>query len=111
MGFSKSKIGSGGSYEYAKKYQENTVGCCVKFWNSAKIEVDGHTDSVGPEAYNMKLSERRAAAVKDYLIKEASVNSSKIAAIGFGEAKPVADNKTAAGRAQNRRVEILIMSD
>jgi OOP family OmpA-OmpF porin len=80
----------------------------VKKYPGAKIEVDGHTDSVGPEAYNMKLSETRAAAVKDYLLKEAGVDSSTVAAIGFGEARPVADNKTAAGRAQNRRVEILV---
>jgi OOP family OmpA-OmpF porin len=83
----------------------------VKKYPGAKIEVGGHTDSTGPDAYNQKLSERRATAVKDYLIKEAGVESSKIAAVGYGEAKPVADNKTAAGRAQNRRVEILILSD
>lgn len=83
----------------------------VKKYPGSKIEVGGHTDSVGPDAYNMKLSEQRATAVKNYLIKEAGVNSSKIAAIGYGEAKPVADNKTSAGRAQNRRVEILVLSD
>ena len=83
----------------------------VKKYPGSKIEVEGHTDSVGPDTYNMKLSERRATTVKDYLIKEAGVNSSKIKAIGFGESKPVADNKTAAGRTQNRRVEILILSD
>ncbi len=83
----------------------------VKKYPGAKIEVDGHTDSTGTDAYNQKLSERRAAAVKDYLIKEAGVDSSKITAIGYGKTKPVADNKTAAGRAKNRRVEILILSD
>jgi len=83
----------------------------VKKYPGAKIEVDGHTDSTGTDAYNQKLSERRAAAVKEYLIKEAGVDSSKITAVGYGVAKPVADNKTAAGRARNRRVEILILSD
>lgn len=83
----------------------------VKKYPGAKIEVDGHADSIGPDEYNMKLSERRAMAVKDYLIKEASIESSKITAVGYGETKPIADNKTAAGRAQNRRVEILILSD
>jgi OOP family OmpA-OmpF porin len=83
----------------------------VKKYPGAKIEVDGHTDSTGADAYNQKLSERRAAAVKDYLIKEAGVDSSKITAVGYGKTKPVADNKTAAGRAKNRRVEILILSD
>jgi len=83
----------------------------VKKYPGSKIEVEGHTDSVGTDAYNQKLSERRAAAVRDYLIKEADIESSKITAVGYGESRPVADNKTAEGRTQNRRVEILILSD
>ena len=83
----------------------------VKKYPGAKIRLDGYTDSIGTDAYNIKLSERRAAAVKDYLIKEAGVDSSKITAVGNGEADPVADNKTAEGRAKNRRVEISILSD
>ena len=83
----------------------------VKKYPGAKIQLDGYTDSTGPDAYNMKLSERRAAAVKDYLIKEAGLDSSKITVVGHGGADPVADNKTAEGRAKNRRVEISILSD
>ncbi len=83
----------------------------VKKYPGAKIRLDGYTDSIGTDAYNMKLSERRATAVKNYLIKEAGVSSSKITAVGHGEADPVADNKTADGRAKNRRVEISILSD
>ena len=83
----------------------------VKKYPGAKIRLDGYTDSIGTDAYNIKLSERRATAVKDYLIKEAGVSSSKITAVGHGEADPVADNKTAEGRAKNRRVEISILSD
>ncbi len=83
----------------------------VKKYPGAKIEVEGHTDSTGTDAYNQKLSERRASAVKDYLIKEAGVDSSRITAVGYGKTRPIADNKTAAGRAKNRRVEILILSD
>jgi outer membrane protein OmpA-like peptidoglycan-associated protein len=83
----------------------------VKKYPGAKIRLDGYTDSIGTDAYNMKLSERRATAVKNYLIKEAGVDSSKITAVGHGEADPVADNKTAQGRAKNRRVEISILSD
>jgi outer membrane protein OmpA-like peptidoglycan-associated protein len=83
----------------------------VKKYPGAKIRLDGYTDSIGTDEYNMKLSERRATAVKDYLIKEAGVSSSKITAVGHGEADPVADNKTAEGRAKNRRVEISILSD
>jgi len=83
----------------------------VKKYPGTKIRLDGYTDSIGTDEYNMKLSERRATAVKDYLIKEAGVSSSKITAVGHGEADPVADNKTPEGRAKNRRVEISILSD
>jgi OOP family OmpA-OmpF porin len=83
----------------------------VKKYPGANIRIDGYTDSIGTDAYNLKLSERRATAVMDYLIKEAGVESSKITAIGHGEADPVADNKTEVGRAKNRRVEISILSE
>lgn len=71
-----------------------------------RVSVEGHTDSVGSDAYNEKLSERRAQAVKAYLVKE-GIDAGRIDAKGFGESKPTADNKTAAGRAENRRVEII----
>ncbi|MFF7708314.1 OmpA family protein [Pseudomonas sp. NPDC007930] len=71
------------------------------------IKVEGHTDSVGTDAYNQKLSERRAASVVNYLVGH-GVAQSKITSEGFGESRPVADNATDAGRAQNRRVEIHI---
>jgi OOP family OmpA-OmpF porin len=83
----------------------------VKKYPSAMIRLDGYSDSIGIEEYNLKLSERRAEAVMDYLIKEAGVSSSKIMAVGHGEADPIADNKTSEGRAKNRRVEISILSD
>ena len=65
----------------------------------------GHTDSVGTDAYNQRLSERRAAAVKDYLVSK-GIAASKITTIGKGESQPVATNKTAEGRQKNRRVDI-----
>jgi OmpA-OmpF porin, OOP family len=65
----------------------------------------GHTDSIGTEAYNQKLSERRAAAVKDYLVSK-GIPAAKITTIGKGESQPVATNKTAEGRQKNRRVDI-----
>ena len=83
----------------------------LKKYPGTKIRLDGYTDSTGAEAYNMKLSERRATAVKDYLVKEAGVDSSKITVVGHGGADPVADNKTPEGRAKNRRVEISILSE
>ena len=65
----------------------------------------GHTDSIGSDAYNQRLSERRAAAVKDYLVSK-GIPASKVTTIGKGESQPVATNKTAAGRQKNRRVDI-----
>jgi OOP family OmpA-OmpF porin len=65
----------------------------------------GHTDSVGSDAYNQKLSERRAAAVKEYLVSK-GIPASKVTTIGKGESQPVATNKTAEGRQKNRRVDI-----
>ena len=65
----------------------------------------GHTDGIGTEAYNQKLSERRAAAVKDYLVSK-GIPSAKVTTIGKGETQPVATNKTAEGRQKNRRVDI-----
>lgn len=69
------------------------------------MTVVGHTDSVGEEAYNQGLSERRAAAVRDYLISQ-QLDGTKIDASGRGETSPVASNETAEGRQKNRRVEI-----
>ncbi len=71
------------------------------------IKVVGYTDSVGTDAYNQQLSIRRANAVKDYMVSE-GVDPGIIDAKGMGEADPVASNKTAAGRAENRRVEISV---
>jgi OOP family OmpA-OmpF porin len=72
-----------------------------------KVLVVGHTDSIGTETYNQKLSERRAATVKNYLV-EKGISADKIETVGKGESQPIADNKTRAGRAQNRRVEVTV---
>jgi len=74
---------------------------------SVHAEVAGHTDSIGSEAYNMKLSERRAEAVKRYLVDQ-GIDASRLDARGYGESRPIADNKTKQGRAQNRRAEIIV---
>ncbi len=71
----------------------------------AKFSVDGHTDSVGRASTNKRLSEARALSVKEYLVGH-GVNEFRLSSKGFGEDQPIADNKTRAGRAQNRRVEI-----
>ena len=75
---------------------------------SAQLRVSGHTDSVGKDAYNQKLSEKRAHSVTDYLIGSGVPRSNFVSVTGAGESHPVADNKTAEGRALNRRVEIQI---
>jgi OOP family OmpA-OmpF porin len=73
------------------------------------VEVAGHTDSVGSEEYNMGLSDRRANSVKDYLISQ-GITATRLTARGYGESQPVASNDTDAGRAQNRRVELIVLS-
>ena len=75
---------------------------------SARLRVTGHTDSVGSDTYNQKLSDRRAHSVVEYLISNGIARSSFVSVLGAGESQPVADNKTADGRAMNRRVEIQI---
>ena len=85
----------------------------VKKYPGYKISIEGHTDSKGSDKYNQALSERRAAAVKDYLLKQGMIDTHKdmIVAKGYGESKPIADNKTEKGRFENRRVEILVLSE
>ncbi|TEL76759.1 OmpA family protein [Pseudomonas aeruginosa] len=77
----------------------------MKQYPSTSTTVEGHTDSVGTDAYNQKLSERRANAVRDVLVNEYGVEGGRVNAVGYGESRPVADNATAEGRAINRRVE------
>ena len=71
------------------------------------ILIEGYTDSVGNDAYNLKLSERRAEAVKQYLVDKYGIDPNRLIARGGGESNPVASNSTEEGRAQNRRVEII----
>jgi OOP family OmpA-OmpF porin len=80
----------------------------MKDYPDLKVVIEGHTDSVGTNAYNINLSRERAAAVKNYMVEKNGIDSSRIATVGFGENKPVADNATAKGRAKNRRVEAAV---
>ncbi len=70
-------------------------------------EVAGYTDSTGKASYNLELSQRRAEAVRQYLVRY-GIDATRLSARGYGEADPIASNRTAAGRAQNRRVELRI---
>ena len=75
-----------------------------------RLAVEGHTDSVGGDEYNQRLSEQRGGSVRDYLMQE-GMPASSVTAKGFGKTQPVASNDTASGRQQNRRVEIVISGD
>jgi len=72
-----------------------------------RIRIDGHTDSDGDDAKNLDLSKRRAASVKNMLVSDFSVAAARIETNGLGETKPVAQNSTSEGKAQNRRVEFI----
>lgn len=77
-------------------------------FDTSSVIVEGHTDSVGPKKANEKLSKARADAVKDFLVSNADEKLENIEALGMADRKPIASNKTATGRAQNRRVDVVI---
>ena len=96
-----------GSYKLLAKSNKslNDVASLMKADESLMLDIDGHTDDVGTSESNQVLSENRAKAVKEYLVKQ-GVADTRLFSTGYGEDKPVADNKTAAGRAKNRRTEM-----
>lgn len=75
--------------------------------SSAAVSVEGHTDAVGSDAYNQRLSERRAESVRRYLV-EHGIDESRLSTVGYGESRPIASNQTREGRALNRRVELIV---
>jgi outer membrane protein OmpA-like peptidoglycan-associated protein len=83
----------------------NSVALVLRKYNQTIVDVYGYTDSTGDDTYNYNLSQRRALAVANYLSGQ-GVDSRRFAVTGFGETRPIADNNSPAGRAQNRRVEI-----
>ncbi|MGB9081079.1 MAG: OmpA family protein [Desulfuromonadaceae bacterium] len=89
--------------EYYKEL--DTVGNFLKEFPNSKGTIDGHTDSTGSKAANMKLSQKRAENVRSYIIDKFGIDGSRITAKGFGPTKPVASNKSASGKAKNRRIE------
>lgn len=86
----------------------NSVSLVLKEYNRTYVEIAGHTDSTGSDAYNQQLSEKRAVSVLDYLVSQ-GVDYGRLRAVGYGESQPIADNSTEYGRQQNRRVEIRIV--
>jgi len=85
-----------------------SIAAILKEYPSSKFSIEGHTDSDGKDAANQKLSEDRAAAVKNYLI-ENGIASERLSSVGYGESKPIDTNKTKAGKANNRRVEVKLV--
>lgn len=97
--FDSAKINPGGYRSLSK------TADILRNYPNTLIQIEGHTDSIGTESYNMELSIRRADAVADYLVSE-GVDPHRIRTIGFGETQPIADNDTPSGRSHNRRVEM-----
>lgn len=88
----------------------NNLVTVLNTYPDTNIEIQGHTDSKGTDAYNQSLSERRAGSVSDYLVNQ-GITSSRVSRVGFGEAAPKYENNTAEGRSLNRRVEFLISAN
>jgi outer membrane protein OmpA-like peptidoglycan-associated protein len=86
------------------------VSGIVLAYPDLRLEIEGHTDSIGSDEYNQTLSEKRAAVVRDYLISS-GVTTANVVARGLGKSDPVADNGSAAGRKLNRRVEMIVSGD
>ena len=86
----------------------NSVGKVLNEFNQTVVEVAGHTDSTGSDAYNQGLSERRASSVANYL-RGRGIMTDRLITVGMGESRPIADNSTAGGRQANRRVEITMV--
>nr|WP_314865259.1 OmpA family protein [uncultured Flavobacterium sp.] len=84
-----------------------SISTLLKQYPTAKFSIEGHTDSDGSDAFNQKLSQERADVVRNALI-ERGIKAASLTAVGYGESKPIASNKTAAGKAKNRRTEVVL---
>ncbi len=80
----------------------------IRGYPTGRVAIEGHTDAKGNDAYNQKLSERRAESVKSWLVEREKIAADRITTRGAGKSRPVADNSTEAGRQKNRRVEVVI---
>ncbi len=85
-----------------------TVQRAIRKFPNSSITIEGHTDAVGDDRFNENLSYERAMAVKQYLLANMGMDESRITALGYGENKPIASNETTAGKAQNRRIDIVL---
>ncbi len=98
-----------GKADIKKKYHAELqkVGDVLNQEKNLRGVIEGHTDNVGGHAMNMRLSQRRADSVRNYIVKNFKIDKSRLAAKGYGPDQPIADNKTAEGRQQNRRIHAL----
>lgn len=85
-----------------------SVALVLKEFDQTTIQIEGHTDSTGGDSYNQMLSERRASSVRDFLLNR-GIEPRRTRAVGYGERYPISTNNTAAGREQNRRVELTLV--
>jgi outer membrane protein OmpA-like peptidoglycan-associated protein len=93
----------------AAKQNLDELAASLKDYDGTRVLVVGHTDNTGTDAYNQSLSERRSGAARGYLLQD-GLTPDRVEAVGRGESEPVADNDTAAGRQENRRVEVAIFA-
>jgi OmpA-OmpF porin, OOP family len=97
-------------WDVKPKYDDELkqVADFMKAHPETKLEIQGHTDNVGTEASNIKLSQERADSVKGYLVNKFGIASNRLRAVGYGPNKPIASNGTGEGRQKNRRVEAVV---
>lgn len=88
----------------------DAVGAVLQRYPDLRLEIAGHTDAIGADAFNQRLSEARAEAVRTYLIDRFTIGANRLVARGFGESQPVASNEERSGRALNRRVEFRVLN-
>ncbi len=85
-----------------------TVQRAIREFPGSRVTIEGHTDSFGGDDQNLQLSQRRADAVRQYLLANSSLDPAMVESVGYGETRPVASNDTVEGRARNRRIEVII---
>ena len=99
--------------EYEVKYECHDileeVAEVIKAYLKAKIQIEGHTDDIGDDSYNLELSKKRANAVMTYLVENFGIDPKRLTAVGYGETRPIASNLTTEGRQKNRRVDIVLL--
>jgi OmpA-OmpF porin, OOP family len=88
-----------------------SVGQVLRDYEDIRVSIDGHTDSDGSSSYNLKLSKKRAAAVRSHLIKREQIDGDRLESQGYGESSPLADNGSKDGKEKNRRVEFVIIKE